>query len=62
MPTLLTAPASEEARVAYSRTVLCSSKKGQFKTYTERVSLQTTGRVGAICSDRKADVRPKKNK
>jgi hypothetical protein len=60
VPTFLTAPASEEARVAYSQTLLCSSKKGQFKTYTEMVSLQITGRVGAICSDRKADVHPKK--
>jgi len=54
--TFLTAPASEEADVAYSQLCSVAVKKGQFETYTERVSLQITVRVGAICSNRKAEV------
>jgi len=57
--TFLTAPASEEAHVAYSQLCSVAEKKRQFKTHTERASLRITGRVGAICSNRKAEVRPK---
>jgi hypothetical protein len=59
MPTFLTAPASEESHVAYSQLCSVAVNMGNLK-HTERVSLQITGRVGAIRRDRKADVHPKK--